>query len=376
MKKAMIFDAYDDYNIRIRYIKNALERNGYSVSIFFADFDHVKKQRYEVFREDVNYIPAEPYRKNLSYARIHSHMEFSKSCIQILEKENDIDLVYVMVPPNSMVKEFALYKQKHPHVKLWYDVLDMWPESLPVSNMFKKAGAPVWNIWRDMRDRYLKYADVVTTECDLFQDPLKDKAFDMKTIYLCQPEHFVSSTDTIDECIHFLYCGSINHIIDIDLIVTFLNKVKRFKKVSIDIIGEGESKETFLQRLKEHEIPYADHGIVYDEDVKRGIYQKCHFGINVMKDTVYVGLTMKSLDYMSHGLPLINTIKADTWRMTEKKRIGFNISKDTIDPVVNQLCALTDTDYQNIRKNTEDLFQECFSEIVIDQKLDQFLKTI
>ena len=48
MKKALIFDTYDDYNIRIQYIKSALERNGYETMIYFADFDHVKKQYYLV----------------------------------------------------------------------------------------------------------------------------------------------------------------------------------------------------------------------------------------------------------------------------------------------------------------------------------------
>ena len=38
MKKALIFDTYDDYNIRIQYIKSALERNGYETMIYFAVF--------------------------------------------------------------------------------------------------------------------------------------------------------------------------------------------------------------------------------------------------------------------------------------------------------------------------------------------------
>ena len=42
MKKALIFDTYDDYNIRIQYIKSALERNGYETMIYFADFDRTR----------------------------------------------------------------------------------------------------------------------------------------------------------------------------------------------------------------------------------------------------------------------------------------------------------------------------------------------
>ena len=43
MKKALIFDTYDDYNIRIQYIKSALERNGYETMIYFADIQRKEK---------------------------------------------------------------------------------------------------------------------------------------------------------------------------------------------------------------------------------------------------------------------------------------------------------------------------------------------
>ena len=45
MKKALIFDTYDDYNIRIQYIKSALERNGYETMIYFAETILYKEKR-------------------------------------------------------------------------------------------------------------------------------------------------------------------------------------------------------------------------------------------------------------------------------------------------------------------------------------------
>lgn len=43
-----------------------------------------------------------------------------------------------------------------------------------------------------------------------------------------------------------------------------------------------------------------------------------------MKDSVCVGLTMKSIDYFQHGLPIINNIKADTTELVEEYKVGFN----------------------------------------------------
>ena len=54
---------------------------------------------------------------------------------------------------------------------------------------------------------------------------------------------------------------------------------------------------------------------------------KCHFGLNIMKESVCVGLTTKSIDYFSCGLPIINNIKGDTWNIVEKYNVGINVKE-------------------------------------------------
>lgn len=374
MKKALIFDTYDDYNIRIQYIKSALERNGYETMIYFADFDHVKKQYYTKKREDVHYIHVSEYQKNLSYARIASHMKFAKACVEVAEKHTDVSLIYVMVPPNSMVKQFALYKRKHESVKIWFDVLDMWPESLPVSDKIKKLGACIFNQWAKLRNRYLNDCDLVSFECNLFRDTLKQfvDAKKQTTIYLSQDNHMIDSYDSFKEQINFLYCGSINHIIDIDKIVSILKDIMRLKKVHLDIIGDGENKDAFLQQLDIHHIPYTYHGLVYDEEKKRNIYRHCHFGFNIMKDSVYVGLTMKSLDYLSYGLPMINNIKGDSLSLVESEKIGLNVN----DALIQNITSLSEEEYFMMKENVKKTFLAYFDRHCIDQQLDQNIKEL
>ncbi len=371
MKKALIFDTYDDFDIRIQYVQSALERNGYETQIYFADFDHVRKEYYVNKRIGVHYLHVEEYKKNLSYERMHSHAMFAKSCIEEAERHSDVSLIYVMVPPNSMVKQFGIYKKNHPNVKVWFDVLDMWPESLPVSNTLKKLASPVLNVWGNRRNHYLDSSDYITSECDLFKEVLKKYTKkEIKTVYLAQPDRIIDEYDDVDECIHFLYCGSINHIIDIDKIITFLNEVKKNRKIYVDVVGEGENRQTFIQQLEKNSISYKYHGIVYDERMKQDIFQHCHFGLNVMKDTVFVGLTMKSLDYLSHGLPLINNIKGDTTELVNEEKIGFNL--EDVDKVIH----LTSDEYQNIRKQTKDTFLKYFENKVINQSFDEVIKQL
>lgn len=71
------------------------------------------------------------------------------------------------------------------------------------------------------------------------------------------------------------------------------------------IIGNGEKKEQFIQEVLAVGVKVIDHKEVYDQREKQEIFDQCNYGLNVMKSSVCVGLTMKSLDYMCAGLPII-----------------------------------------------------------------------
>lgn len=347
MMKAVIFACFDDFEIRLKYVKEALENVGYKVDIYMSDYDHYAKKYIKHKRENVNYIHVPSYKKNLSYARIHSHTVFAKSAYQTLLKTS-YDLIYAIVPPNSMVEELAVYKKSHPDVKLIFEVDDLWPETFPSSLMKRVAFLP-FAIWKNKRNGKLKYADRVICECDLFADILRKQTqrTNFSTVYLCH-EQIVTKRESLSlDTLSFVYLGSMNHIIDIEGIVSFLIGVKEKKKVVLHLIGNGESKELFVSRLQESGITFVDHGVVYDAKKKEEILAQCHFGLNMMKKDVCVGLTMKSLDYFAYALPIINNIASDTTRLVKENKIGYNI-----DHALTNVLAMTQDEYNLLVQNT------------------------
>ena len=46
-KKAYIFDVYDDYEIRLRYVRDVFAEKGYQVTMYLSDFDHFHKEKYK-----------------------------------------------------------------------------------------------------------------------------------------------------------------------------------------------------------------------------------------------------------------------------------------------------------------------------------------
>lgn len=320
----VIVNCFDTYEQRADMLYRFFTGAGDKVRIYTSDFLHIKKKKRTEGKKDYNLIPVKPYKKNLSFARLYSHRLFAKSVVRLLDQEKT-DILWVLLPPNSLAKEIAEFKKDHPDVKVVFDVIDLWPETMPISNKLKKL--PFFALWAQLRDNSINKADYVVTECDLFRRGLcnvvsSDK---LETIYLaknfrCNYEENITQEEGIALC----YLGSINNIIDISVICKIISTLSHHTQVKLHIIGEGERLEELLQSTKKAGAEVIYHGAVYDWEKKNRIMSLCHYGLNIMKPFVTVGLSMKSMDYFESGLPIINNIRGDIWTFCEHDGIGIN----------------------------------------------------
>lgn len=360
--KACIISYHDshDYNTRMKYLEAFLRSKGYEVETLISDFDHINKCEYHVERRNTQLIHVKPYTKNLSFERIHSYVGFAKSCAQCLSKQEKVDLVYLLAPPNSLIKELSLLKNKM-KFQFIVEVGDMWPESLPISGTVKNIGKPAFYLWRRIRDKYINQADYVITECDLFKNRLKENGLvaPCKRVYFCKEALYGDDTEVeFGEEVRICYIGSINNIIDIAYIGKLVKRLAGKRKVRFDIIGKGENENALCDEITNSGGICCFHGPIYDSQIKHSIISKCHFALNVMKESVFVGMTMKSLDYFSVGLPIINNILGDTWDVVESYGCGINgTDPEEVADKINELdqSAINQFRY-NARKTHMDLF--------------------
>lgn len=323
--KVVIVNAFDTYEERVELVHEFFRIQGHDVTIIQSDFRHIKKTHRKDLKEDFNFIRSIPYYKNLSIVRAYSHYKYARDALKIVE-DTMPDLLYVLIPPNSLAKFASEYKQKYKEVKLIFDIIDLWPESMPIS---KGKSLFPFSMWKTMRDKSFKNVDLVITECDLYQTVLEKPLKDIKTetVYLAKKEiDVVSNPQLSEDEIHLAYLGSINNIIDIPRIKEIIEVINAFKPVTLHIIGDGENKQGLIDSAQAAGAIVEYHGKVYDPQQKQDIFDKCHFGLNIMKESVCVGLTMKSIDYFQHGLPIINNIPADTTDILEKYGAGLNIN--------------------------------------------------
>lgn len=362
-KTACFISSTNHYNVRTRKFVNDYVKKGYDAIYVTSDFDHMTKKRY-YFNEYKNskQLHVISYRKNLSISRILSHLMFSYKTFYMLLACKP-ELVYVEVPNNSLVKSSAKYKKIN-NAEIIVDVFDMWPESMPVKtkNMIVNWG---FDIWRNFRNKNLKFADQIWIECDYYRELLSAQKINlpMETKYLKLKNAETSiemkvSEEEIDLC----YLGSINNIIDISLIEKIVSEFEKNKRTRIHIIGDGERKDEFLDILKKNSIEIIDHGKVYEIDKLQEIFNQCWFGINVLREDLAIGITMKSISYFRGGLPIINTVQGDTSRFVEECNIGINVDRHDVKSCVLRILNITKDDLACMKNNTRNLFEQKFAE--------------
>ncbi len=336
--------------------------------IFAGDFLHIGKKTIENRKTDRIYVHTKPYYKNLSFGRISSHLKLSKDIIKKISAIGKFDLLWILVPLNSLVKESAKYKKKHPETKLVFDIIDCWPESLPI-----KISPKVFplNIWKNMRDKYINAADAVALECALYKKVLDGKVNEnkLKTLYLAGEDpwdmEFLRNKDEASLC----YLGSINNIIDIEGIGKVVKDIAKRRKTTAHIIGDGEKKEQLCEALKAAGAEVVCYGAVFDEKEKIKIFSRCSYGINMMKKDVCVGLTMKSMDYFRASLPVINSISGDTESFVRQYKLGVNIKHE------NEI-SFDEEKLNEMNKNVRSFYENNLTIKHFNNTLDEIMQNI
>lgn len=367
--KAILVTAFVSYEPRIRLVKSALESLGVTCQVLTTDFDHRAKAQRTTIPSGFTALATRPYASNISLARVLSHRNFARKVFGTIEKEKP-DLLYVLVPPNSLADEAARYKARHPYVKLIFDVCDLWPEALP-RPLLKKVLFPAMAFWQALRDRSLTKADGVFTECDFFREMLAlPKA---ETVYWATHDAGrPGAPDLSDRHMDLAYLGSINNILSIDACVALISQLTPRIPVTVHVIGAGERKEVFLVALQKAGARVTDYGPLYDEGQKNAVFSRCRFGINLLRPGVAVGLTMKSVDYLKAGLPLINNLPGDTAHFVKLEGVGLNIPPATACDVLAMTCA----ELLEARIRSRALFERLFSENAVTERVTSLLTQI
>ena len=84
----------------------------------------------------------------------------------------------------------------------------------------------------------------------------------------------------------------------------------------------------------------------------------CWFGFNGYKDNTEVSLSYKSIDYLSYGVPLLNSAKEDSYNLVADEKIGFNFSENKLDELIIELATISLSEVVEMKKKSFSIFSK------------------
>jgi glycosyltransferase involved in cell wall biosynthesis len=361
-RAAVVFYSYHGFGDRVSAVKEFFAGRGFETAVYCSDFVHMRGYLDEGEKEaGVRYVRSPRYKKNISVARMRAYTVWCRRVVRELRAFAP-DIVYLLLPPNTLLKEVAALRRRKDKPRIIADIIDLWPESLPVPARVARVLSPVLRNWRDRRNRYLGCCDAVFTECEYYKRILSGQGIDadgFTALYLFGAAPAALPPYTPSNAVRLLYLGSINNIIDIDTIAALLTELASARPVVLHVIGDGEKRAELISRAGQAGAEAVYHGKIYDDAFKLRIMSECDFGLNVYKPTVAVGLTIKSMDYLRGGLPLINTIKGDTRDLVNDLHIGFNY--ESPQAAANAVLSATPEELTALRTRSAACYAEHFT---------------
>ena len=272
----------------------------------FEEINGVKVNR-------VNLYP----RKKSRLSIIRNYLSFWRNSKKWVKKcKEKYDIVYSMsMSPVTILSAGNLYKKKH-NVKHIVHCVDLWPESVLVTNAVRKRSLTYRILYKWSRSLYSQVDHVIIgspSYSEYFKEVLK---LDKKTTFVNLPS-LVETSDAephkFDSKFNILYCGNLGTIQLINLIPEAMAKVRN-DDIAFHVIGMGPKKDELLSLIKTHKL---ENKVIYHGPIpakKAAVYFK---GADVLyvslEDKGYVGKTIpnKLMMSLAFGKPIIAVLSGD-----------------------------------------------------------------
>ena len=87
-------------------------------------------------------------------------------------------------------------------------------------------------------------------------------------------------------------------------------------------------------------------------------------------------MSYKSVDYLSYGVPLLNSAKEDTNRLVTSEKIGFNFNEDNLESLIIKLSTISPQEVIEMKKSAYRTFQERFLGQSYYNEMDTVVKNL
>lgn len=351
------------------------ERVAGEKTVLTVDFCHQTKQYYgaaeaEHKQQVMLHVPG--YKRNLSVARIWSHIVFARRVGSYLKAQKEIPAaIYCAMPTSSAAYVCAKYCKRH-GVKFVIDVIDLWPDSLLPLVKGQKIIKFLLSPWVYLTRYAYRRADVILGESAKYVQEAKkyNAKAEACPIYLGIDTHIadkvrgenpVALQKAKDE-VWIGYAGSLGTSYDFQALLDAVKSIHGKYKYKLWFVGDGVRREEIAGYIAANGLNAEITGFLSHEQLL-GYLDYCDIAVNIFRDNTKVVYSYKFNDYVAMNCFVLNSLEGETAEMVDAYQVGrnFNFSDKPLSAVLEDTLSHWDT-YSQWTRNHQRL---------IDEKLDK-----
>lgn len=346
MKKIWIIAPFSeietvDMRNRFQYLANLLNEEGFEVSLFTSKFSHIEKKHItdpivDNYSFQVKLMDELGYKKNVSVRRAVSHLIFTKNLKKAIKKMHKPDLIYAAYPTMSAAKTAGRYAKKN-KIPFILDVQDIWPESISsavnIENPLIKCLLRPFTLYANS---VYKMPNLIIGVSKTYAQRANIKGAKSKEfipVYIGSELHKFEKTDMIqtegkiEGEIWVTYIGTISYSYDIVTALIAFEKLKDRPEIKLKILGTGQQLEEMKNKAKELKVFNQNvhfYGrLEFDKIIT--ILKQSDIALNAIKGKAKQTITNKFGDYLSAGLPMLNSCREEeVINLINEKQLGLN----------------------------------------------------
>jgi glycosyltransferase involved in cell wall biosynthesis len=317
---------------------------GHNITHFTCTFRHSEKvQRFsQTHIKTINgnyrvvYIFAGSYKKNISLKRFLSHSEFTRNLKGFLVNQSPPDVILIAFPPIS--PSFFLTKwAKKKRIPIVIDIIDLWPDDFKwlipkqlrpllklflypmyfkVYRIFKRCSGVI-----GISNEYISWAKSYSSLIN------RTKVFFPSVPYQIirkKIEQLDGPDKKRGDKLRLIYAGSLGITYDIPVILKAAEQIEKKHPGMTEFIfaGAGHYKDLMLDYIDKYaNIKYLgrlDHNDLIIQ------YASSDLGLAQYPVNATQSVTYKFFDYLSSGLPILNSLMTEMATLTEQYQVGLN----------------------------------------------------
>lgn len=369
----------DNTNVKLRrhgQLMKYLSQKNYKILCFTSNFSHFEKkyrtkfsQLYKINKNLYFFAMSSiKYEKNISFKRYLNQFMLNfkfKSFIKSLKKP---DLIILSIPPIDSAVSFANYAKKY-NVPLISDFRDMWPDIIPLTlnPLMRILFLPFFFLMNYNLTRIRSSSSYLISVSKGMLKWIKDKdKKQIKSDYIYL-SHFIDRPLSYNKLnkdkIKIFYSGVVSTANNMQYFLKMIDLLPSVLKNKIEINIAGYGDQYNLCESKNYKFTNFL-GWVNQDEIKK-LASISNFGLVTYKPRIDFlnNIPNKISEYLGYGLPVLTTIKGESFEILEQKKCGMYIDLDNFDEFkrnIERLFSFDDKNYLELRNKCRETFEEKF----------------